>query len=83
MNISIRLPENTEQRLDAYCALHGISKSEAVRRALDGLLNSNNTQPTPYELGKEGFGADSTHSGNIALESKRLLRERMSAKTHR
>jgi UDP:flavonoid glycosyltransferase YjiC (YdhE family) len=29
---------------------------------------------TPYDLGKDGFGADRTHGGAIARDSKRLLR---------
>jgi hypothetical protein len=28
-----------------------------------------------YELGKAGFGADETHAGDIARNSKQLLRQ--------
>lgn len=31
---------------------------------------------SPYELGKEGFGADQTHEGDIAQNSKKLLKAR-------
>jgi hypothetical protein len=33
-------------------------------------------QPTAWELGKEGFGADKTHEGNIAQNTKSLLKAR-------
>lgn len=37
---SIRLDADTEKRLKAYCDIHGIKKGEAIRRAIDLLLNS-------------------------------------------
>lgn len=37
--------------------------------------------PTAYELGIDGFGADQTHSGDIARNSQRLLREWFCAST--
>lgn len=37
---SIRLDAQTEQQLQAYCAEHGITRSEAVRRAIGLLLQS-------------------------------------------
>lgn len=81
MSLSIRLPKTLEERLAVYCAVQGISRSEAVKRALDALLSE--APPTPYELGAAGFGADNTNSGNIARNSKRLLRERFRAQIDR
>lgn len=37
---SIRLDSDTEKRLETYCDNHGITKGEAIRRAIDLLLNS-------------------------------------------
>lgn len=31
---------------------------------------------TPYELGKDGFGSDETHEGDIAQNSKAFLKKR-------
>jgi hypothetical protein len=73
MSLSIRLPKTLEEQLAAYCAAQGISRSEAVKRALDALLSE--APPTPYELGAAGFGADNTHGGDIARNSKRLLQK--------
>lgn len=77
----IRLPDSTKTMLSEYCKAQGISKSEAVRRALDSFLNTV-TEPTPYQLGQDGFGADQTHSGDIARHSKRLLREKFRGETN-
>lgn len=73
MNISIELPKVLEERLVSYCHTYGITENEAVQCALHRLLNDS-LLPTPYELGVEGFGADLTHSGDIARNSQRLLR---------
>ena len=78
MNLSIELPKVLEEQLASYCHAHGITESEAVQYALNQLL-SDVISPTPYELGIEGFGADRTHSGDIAQNSQRLLRERFRA----
>ncbi|MBZ4194952.1 MAG: hypothetical protein LAE24_11705 [Candidatus Contendobacter sp.] len=80
MNLSIDLPKNLENQLMAYCNNHGVTENEAVQIALHQLLLSD-TLPTPYELGAEGFGADRTHSGDIARNTKHLLRERFRAST--
>jgi len=80
MNLSIELPSALEEQLASYCQVYGITEDEAVRRALHQLL-SYSLSPTPYELGAEGFGADHTHSGDIARNSQRLLRERFRAST--
>ena len=37
---SIRLDAQTEQKLQAYCSEHGITRGEAVRRAIGLLLQS-------------------------------------------
>lgn len=78
MNLSIDLPKILEEQLVSYCHAHGITENEVVQRALYRLLNDS-LSPTPYELGTEGFGADHTHSGDIARNTKHLLRERFRA----
>lgn len=83
MTVSVRLPESTERQLVAYCKAHRISKSEAVKKALDLFLAGKTHQPTPYELGQAGFGADNTHTGNIASRSKELLRDKFRGQTDR
>ena len=83
MTISVRLPESTERRLVAYCKAHRISKSEAVKEALNLLLTDKAYELTPYELGQAGFGADKTHSGNIARRTKMLLRDKFRGQTDR
>jgi len=77
MPLSVRLPPHVEQKLAEYCVSHRLSKSEAVKRALERLLEPKARKPSPYELGKAFFeqhrGTPATE--DIAHNTKRLLRE--------
>lgn len=83
MPVSVRLPESIERQLVAYCKAHRMSKSEAVKKALDLFFADKVYRPTPYELGQAGFGADNTHEGDIARRSKTLLRDKFRGQTDR
>jgi len=83
MALTVRLPLRVEEELKAYCATRRITKSDAVKEALERLLSESASQATPYELGKHGFGADASRGGEIARNTKRLIRERFRAKARR
>lgn len=76
MTLSVRIPNQVEQDLAEYCVKNRVSKSEAVKRALDQFLAARN--PTPYELGKDLFAArtDEAPVTDVARHTKKLLRER-------
>lgn len=77
MTLTVRLPERVEQDLAEYCVAHGVSKSAAVKRALEALLQ------TPVkgkaDLDHPFVGSDTT-SGDVARHTKRLMRERFRGK---
>jgi len=76
MTLTVRLPERVEQQLAEYCTKRRISKSDAVKLALEQLLHST-TEQSPYELGKDLFGphTDLSPTEDVGRHSKRLLRE--------
>jgi len=76
MPISVRLPPRVEQELADYCVAHKVTRSEAVKRALDQLLQSSAGQRSPYDLGKEFFERKGTPRRDVGSRSKRLLKER-------
>jgi hypothetical protein len=82
MTLTVRLPERVEQDLADYCIKHRLSKSEAVKLALDKLLAASAGKPSPYDLGKDLFGphTDATPTEDTARNSKRLLREHFRGK---
>ena len=74
MPLSVRLPHRVEQELEEYCVSHNVSKSEAVKRALEQLFEKSGAQPNAWRLGKQFMGSDK-RQGDVARHSKRLLRE--------
>jgi hypothetical protein len=79
MTLSVRIPLRVEQELAEYCARNGVSKSEAVKDALDQFLSGKTADKSPYELAKDLIGphTDELLSEDAARNSKRLLRERI------
>ncbi len=77
MTLTVRLPPRVEQELAEYCVKRRITKSEAVKQALEELLAANAGKPSAYDLGKDLFGphTDAAPTGDSARHSKRLLRE--------
>lgn len=83
MSLSIRLPKTLEERLAVFCQTHGMTEDQAIEHALQQLLSDEPPTLTPFALGLEGFGADRTHSGDIAKNSRQLLRDRFREPTTR
>ncbi len=76
MTLSIHLPQPVEQALNSYCVSHAVSHDEAIKQALAQFLSTQEQPPNAYELGQAGFGADETHAGDIARNSKQLIRQK-------
>lgn len=83
MSLTVRLPPRIEQELATYCVSRRITKSDAVKQALERLLAEDARALSPFELGKDGFGADDSKRGDIARNTKRLIRERFRGKAGR
>jgi predicted DNA-binding protein len=79
MPISVRLPPRVEQRLAEYCAHTKLTKSEAIKRALERLLDE---EPTPVaaSAGARSFIGSDKSPGSVADDTKRLLRKHFRGK---
>ena len=79
MTLTVRLPDRVEQELAEYCVKHRVTKSEAVKRALEELLRQ---QPGdaggdhPFVGGDKGDGSDVSGSIKSALRTRFRLRGR-------
>jgi hypothetical protein len=82
MTLSVRIPARVEQELADYCARNGVSKSEAVKNALDQFLSATGAEKSPYELAGDLIGphTDEAPTEDVARNTKRLLRERFAGK---
>jgi hypothetical protein len=78
MTLTVRLPLRVEQELAEYCVKRRISKSEAVKRALEELLHAPvegaQYQRHPFIGGDKGDGSDA--SGNIKAALRARFRRR-------
>ncbi len=76
MTLTVRLPTRVEQELAEYCATHGVSKSDAVKQALEGMLRPGDAKPAlnhPFIGGDKGDGSDV--SGNIKAALRARFRK--------
>lgn len=74
MPISVRLPPRVEQQLAEYCAHTKLTKSEAVKRALERLFEQEPAHATANPAARRFVGSDD-QTGDVARGSKRLLRD--------
>lgn len=82
MPVSVRLPARVEQKLADYCASHKVTKSEAIKRALEQMLGAAAGEASPFDLGRELFERNlrTKPSRDVARHSKRLLIEHFRGK---
>jgi Arc/MetJ-type ribon-helix-helix transcriptional regulator len=82
MPLSVRIPHRVEQELDEYCVKHRVSRSEAVKQALDEFLAAKAGDRSPYELVREFIAPDTDEqpTEDVARNTRRLLRERFRGK---
>jgi len=76
MTLTVRLPQRVEQKLEEYCAKRGVTKSEAVKGALEELLNARDSESSvdhPFIGGDRGDGSDV--SGNIKAALRARFRK--------
>ena len=80
MPISVRLPPRVEQKLADYCVSQKVTKSEAVKRALEELFAQAPPTPDAYRASAKFRGSDK-RPGNVAMNSKAILRAHFRNKT--
>jgi hypothetical protein len=80
MAISVRLPPRVEQKLAEYCVEYGVTKSEAVKAALEHLFAQSPASPDAYKDSAQFRGSDKGR-GDVAMNSTRILREHFRKKT--
>lgn len=79
MPISVRLPPRVEQQLADYCAHTKLTKSEAIKRALERLLAEEPAPAASNAWARRFIGSDKS-KGDVARHTKRLLREHFRGK---
>lgn len=85
MTLTVRLEPQLEDQLEDYCRTEGTTKSAVVTEALRQYLLQLQQTRTPYELGADLFGADTTDMDGlpVSVNYKQLLKEKLRAKHSR
>ena len=76
--LSIRLPDEIEQKLNAAAKTKKLSKSELVKKALTAFFL--NEEQSSYDIGKKYFGKRGSGKGNLSVTYKKVLREKLNDK---
>jgi hypothetical protein len=80
MTLTVRLPQRVEQDLAEYCAKRRLTKSEAVKLALEELLRAPDSgaraSPHPFIGGDKGDGSDVSGSIKATLRARFRRRSR-------
>jgi hypothetical protein len=80
MTLTVRLPHRVEQELAEYCVKRRVTKSAAVKQALEGLLKSAATGDDelkhPFIGGDKGDGSDVSGNVKAALRARFKARRR-------
>ncbi len=82
MPLTVRLPKDTEAKLNELAGRERKSKSDIIKESLDLYFERYSSGKTPFELGKELFGRHGSNDGELAINSEAILKARFYAKKH-
>lgn len=81
--ISIRLDNDTEEKIKIISKNENISKSDVIKKALYLFFEHYNKKNSPYELGKVLFGKYGSGKNNLSKDYKKLLKGKLHEKYSR
>ncbi|MEM6830098.1 MAG: CopG family transcriptional regulator [Bacteroidota bacterium] len=78
--LNVRLSKDQEKKLNDYCYLKDVSKSQVVKEALAMYLSSNHSTKSPYELGHDLFGKEKSGESIKSVTYKESLKKKLNEK---
>jgi hypothetical protein len=78
---TVRLPYNIEEKLDAASKTQNRPKSEFVREALAQYFTQAEAVKSSWEVGEPYFGNYGSGDGNLSVDYKNRLKDKIRAKT--
>ncbi len=79
MSISLRLDSTLEHKLNTYAKIVGKPKSELIRNLVSEFLEKESGNLTPWELGQKVFGREGSGCGNLSVDRKSILKDKLNA----
>lgn len=73
--LTVRLSDEEEEQLNAYCLREGISKSIVVKEAIELYLTQRKKSKNPFEAGADLFGQEGSGTKNNSVSYKKKVKE--------
>ena len=73
--LTVRLSDEEEDALNAYCQREGLSKSVVVKEAIEFYLAQSRKNKNPYEAGRDLFGQDGSGAKDSSTGYKKKLKK--------
>lgn len=83
MAISLRLDPKTEKAVARYAKLEGRSMSGLIREMISEFLQKKQDKLSPWDLGKDLFGKESSGDGMLSVNRKKTIKDMIDAKKNR
>ena len=80
MTITVRVDKEFEATLETLASREGVSKSALIRQCLEEFVDRKKSETTPWSLGKTVFGKHGSGKGNLSVNRKKIIREKIHAK---
>lgn len=73
--LTVRLSDEEEETLNAYCEREGLSKSIVVKEAIEFYLAQRKKNKNAYEAGQDLFGQEGSGIKNKSARYKKRVKE--------
>lgn len=73
--LTVRLSDDEEESLNAYCQREGLSKSTVVKEAIEFYLAQHKKNKNSYEAGQDLFGQEGSGIKDNSTSYKKRLKE--------
>ena len=83
MPVSVRLGASLEEQLTRASRKLRLNKTEIIKRSVEAYLAQVEPGRTPFDLGRDLFGADQGRETTLSSGVKRRLTKKLRAKHHR
>ncbi len=80
--ITLRLDQTLETEIQTTAAMLGLSKSELIRVSVTEFIQKQK-RPDPWDLGNDLFGKYASGDGNLSVNRKAIMKEKIKAKHKR
>ncbi|MEE9336762.1 MAG: ribbon-helix-helix domain-containing protein [Methylococcaceae bacterium] len=80
--ITLRLDQKLETDIQAMATMMGLSKSELIRVSVAEFIQKQK-KPNAWELGAELFGKYASGKGDLSVNRKALMKDKIRAKQNR